>query len=83
MMREGPGALVKVIDVVGSSEVSFSDAAINAVRVTALNTRDIKSVEILASSAEVAPEHEREHSLYTMDCRITFVPGYLSAAPGN
>ena len=81
MMTEAPEAMVKVIEVVGSSEVSFSDAAINAVRVTALSTRDIKSVEVLASSAEVAPE--REHSLYTMDCRITFIPGYPSAAPGD
>jgi flavin-binding protein dodecin len=62
--------LLKVIDVVGSSKVSFSEAATNAVRVTAMSTRNVQGVEMLSTSADRAPDGAV--TLYKVDCRISF-----------
>ncbi len=63
--------VVKVIDVVGSSGVSFGEAANNAVRATAMSIRSIQGVEVLSSSADVPPS--RGMALYKLVCRIAFV----------
>ncbi len=55
---------------VGRSDVSFSKAARNAVRVAAMSIRDIQDVEVHSSTAEAAPDDEV--SLYKVDCTIGF-----------
>ena len=66
-----PGAIVKVIEVVGSSPSSFSDAVRNAVSTTARTVRGIRGVEVLTSNAEV--DENGQLSLYKVACKIAFV----------
>ena len=65
-----PGSALKVVEVIGSSVISSSEAAINAVRVTAISPRDIQDVEVLSCSADVAADGGI--SLYTVGCKIAF-----------
>ncbi len=65
-----PGAVVKVIEVVGSSPNSFSDAVRNAVKTASQTIRNITGVEVLSSSASVA---DGELSNYRVHCKIAFV----------
>src|SRR5215211_3693750 len=48
-----PGRIVKVIELVGSSEHSFSGAVRNAVRPASQTIRNITGVEVLSSTADV------------------------------
>ncbi len=66
-----PGALVKVIEVVGSSPSSFSEAVRNAVATTAQTVRGIRGVEVLSSNAQV--DENGQLSLYKVACKIAFV----------
>jgi flavin-binding protein dodecin len=66
-----PGAVVKVIEVVGSSPTSFSDAVRNAVRTASQSIRHITGVEALHSTAEVGENGEL--SVYKVQCKIAFV----------
>ena len=66
-----PGAIVKVIEVVGSSPASFSDAVRNAVSTTAQTVRNIRGVEVLTSNAEV--DESGQLTLYKVGCKIAFV----------
>ncbi len=65
-----PGAVVKVIEVVGSSPNSFSDAVRNAVKTASQTVRNITGVEVLSSSASV---EDGQLSNYRVHCKIAFV----------
>jgi flavin-binding protein dodecin len=71
MAKDIPGAVVKVIEVVGSSSTSFSDAVRNAVAVASRTIRNIKGVDVISSSAEVGPDGQL--TTYKVDCKIAFV----------
>jgi flavin-binding protein dodecin len=71
MAEEVPGGVVKVIELVGSSTSSFSDAVRNAVRVASQTIRNIRGVDVLGSSADVGADGEI--SLYKVDCKIAFL----------
>lgn len=71
MSDEVAGGVIKVIELVGSSEQSFSDAVRNTVRVASKTIRNIKGVEVLGSSAQV--DDSGELSNYKVNCKIAFV----------
>jgi flavin-binding protein dodecin len=66
-----PGGVVKVIELVGSSERSFSDAVRNAVRVASRTIRNIQGVEVISSNADVGSSGEL--TLYKVNCKIAFL----------
>jgi dodecin len=70
-MQEEAGSVVKVIEVVGSSPTSFSDAVRSAVRTASATIRNITGVDVIASSADVGPDGELTR--YKVDCKIAFV----------
>ncbi|HEX8099948.1 MAG TPA: dodecin family protein [Actinomycetota bacterium] len=63
--------VVSVIELVGSSSKSFSDAVRNAVGIAAQTIRNITGVEVLSSSADVGDNGEL--SLYKVNCKIAFL----------
>jgi dodecin len=71
MAGEQPGGVVKVIELVGSSESSFSDAVRNAVRVASRTIRNIQGVDVISSNAEVGPDGEL--TLYKVNCKVAFL----------
>lgn len=70
MSEEIPGAVVKIIEVVGSSRNSFSDAVRNAVRTASSTIRNIVGVDVISSSAEV---EGGELSVYKVNCKLAFI----------
>ena len=72
-MAEGevPGGVVKVIELVGSSPNSFSDAVRNAVRTASETIRNIRGVEVISSSADVGDNGEL--TLYKVNLKIAFL----------
>ncbi len=66
-----PGGVVKVIELVGSSTQSFSDAVRQAVKTANETLRNIRGVEVLSSSADV--NESGELSLYKVNCKIAFL----------
>jgi flavin-binding protein dodecin len=66
-----PGAVVKVIELVGSSPNSFSDAVRNAVKTASKSLRQIRGVEVLSSTADV--DNEGGISNYKVHCKVAFV----------
>ncbi len=66
-----PGAVVKVIEVVGSSPNSFSDAVRNAVKTAARTLRNIKGVDVVSSSADVDDNGDLVN--YKVDVKVAFV----------
>jgi len=66
-----PDAIVKVIEVVGSSPSSFSDAVRNAVSTTAQSVHGIRGVEVLSSNADV--DANGQLTIYKVNCKIAFV----------
>ena len=66
-----PGAVVKVIELVGSSPNSFSDAVRNAVKTASKTVRNIQGVEVLSSNAEVGDGGDL--TLYKVNCKVAFV----------
>jgi dodecin len=70
-MPDVPGGVVKVIELVGSSPQSFSDAVRNAVRVAAQSIRNIQGVEVLGSNADV--DESGNLTLYKVNCKIAFL----------
>ena len=66
-----PDAIVKVVEVVGSSPSSFSDAVRNAVSITAQSVHGIRGVEVLSSNADV--DANGQLTIYKVDCKIAFV----------
>jgi dodecin len=71
MTTSDHGAVVKVIELVGSSERSFSDAVRHAVKVASKSIRNITAVDVLSSSAEV--DRFGEIAAYKVTCRLSFV----------
>jgi flavin-binding protein dodecin len=72
-----PGGVVKVIELVGSSPNSFSDAVRNAVATAAQSLRNIQGVEVLSSSANVGPDGTL--TLYKVNCKVAFLVEGASA----
>ena len=70
MPEEVPQGIVKVIELVGSSPKSFSDAVRNAVSTAAQTLRNITGVDVLSSNATV---ENGEISLYKVQVKIAFV----------
>lgn len=70
-MGEVEGGVVKVIELVGSSPNSFSDAVRNAVKEAAKTTRGIQGVEVLQSNATVGDNGELTN--YKVNCKIAFL----------
>jgi flavin-binding protein dodecin len=66
-----PGAVVKVIELVGSSPNSFSDAVRNAVKTASKSLRNIRGVEVLSSTAEVGDGGEISN--YKVQCKVAFI----------
>lgn len=66
-----PGAVVKVLEMVGSSPNSFSEAVRNAVQATAKTVRGIRGVEVLNSNADV--DENGNLTLYKVSVKIAFV----------
>ena len=71
MADEVQGGVIKVIELVGSSPKSFSDAVRNAVATAAKTIRNIKGVEVLNSTADV--DENGSLSNYKVDCKIAFL----------
>jgi flavin-binding protein dodecin len=78
MPAEQPDGVVKVIELVGSSPTSFSDAVRNAVRVASRTIRNIRGVDIISSTAEVGEGGELTN--YKVNCKIAFIVEAGSAA---
>ena len=66
-----PGGVVKVIELVGSSPNSFSDAVRNAVGVASQSIRNIRGVEVVTSNADVGENGELTN--YKVNCKIAFL----------
>ena len=66
-----PGGVVKVIELVGSSPNSFSDAVRNAVKVASASIRNIRGVEVVTSNADVGENGELTN--YKVNCKIAFL----------
>lgn len=71
MAEDQPGGVVNVIELVGSSPTSFSDAVRNAVKTASQTVRNIRGVEVLTSSADVGDDGEL--ALYKVNCKIAFM----------
>jgi flavin-binding protein dodecin len=71
MAQEVVGGVVKVVELVGSSPNSFSDAVRNAVRTASKTVRNIRGVDVLSSSAEV--DGEGNLTNYKVACKIAFL----------
>ena len=70
MADEVTGGVVKVIELVGSSPNSFSDAVRTAVRTAAETLRNIQGVEVISSSATV---DGAEITNYKVNCKVAFL----------
>jgi flavin-binding protein dodecin len=71
MPQDIPGAIVKVIELVGSSPSSFSDAVRNAVRAASKTIRNIRGVDVVSSTAEVG--EDGEIAVYKVACKLSFI----------
>lgn len=69
--HEEPGGTVKVIELVGSSPNSFSDAVRNAVKTASKTVRNMKGVEVYSSTASVG--ENGEISNYKVQVKIAFL----------
>lgn len=69
-MAEQPGGVVKILELVGSSTKSFSDAVRNAVKMASETVRGIQGVEVLNSNATV---ENGELTMYKVHCKIAFL----------
>ena len=70
-MAESPGAVIKVIELVGSSPDSFSDAVRNAVKKASSTIRNIVGVDVISSNATVGSSGELEN--YKVQVKIAFM----------
>ena len=71
MAGEVPGGVVKVIELVGSSPNSFSDAVRNAVKIASQTIRNIRGVDVLSSNADV--DESGELTNYKVQVKIAFL----------
>ncbi len=70
MADEVPGGVVKIIELVGSSPSSFSDAVRSAVATASKTLRNISGVDVISSNATV---ENGQISLYKVQVKIAFV----------
>ncbi len=70
MPEEVPKGVIKIIELVGTSPTSFSDAVRNAVSTAAQTLRNMTGVDVLSSNATV---ENGEISLYKVQVKIAFV----------
>lgn len=70
-MAEDVGGVVKVMELVGSSPQSFSDAVRNAVKEASKTIRGIQGVEVLQSNATVGDNGELTN--YKVNVKIAFL----------
>lgn len=70
-MQGSSGTVVKVIELVGNSPNSFSDAVRNAVKTASRTIRNISGVDVISSSAEVGADGELTN--YKVNVKIAFV----------
>ena len=70
-MPDQPGAVVKVLELVGSSPNSFRDAVRNAVKRASQTLRNIRGVEVVSSTADVGDDGEL--TVYKVNVKIAFV----------
>jgi len=70
-MQTSSGSVVKVIELVGDSPNSFSDAVRNAVKTASRTIRNISGVDVISSSAEVGADGELTN--YKVNVKIAFV----------
>jgi flavin-binding protein dodecin len=68
--HEQPGGVVKVIELVGSSTSSFSDAVRNAVHTASQTIRNIRGVDVISSSATV---EGGEITNYKVNVKVAFL----------
>jgi flavin-binding protein dodecin len=71
MSEDHVGGVVKVIEVVGSSPSSFSDAVRNAVKVASKSVRHIQGVDVISSTADV--DENGELANYKVHCKLAFL----------
>ncbi|MDP8955966.1 MAG: dodecin family protein [Actinomycetota bacterium] len=71
MANDQPAGVVNVIELVGSSPSSFSEAVRNAVKTASQTVRNIRGVDVLSSSADVGENGEL--TLYKVNCKISFL----------
>ncbi len=70
-MGEDVGGVEKVMELVGSSPQSFSDAVRNAVKEASKTIRGIQGVEVLQSNATVGDSGELTN--YKVNVKIAFL----------
>jgi dodecin len=70
-MAEDPQGVVKIIELVGSSPNSFSDAVRNAVSTASQTVRNIQGVDVIQSSAKVDDSGNISH--YRVNVKISFL----------
>ncbi len=70
MADEVSGGVVKIIELVGSSPSSFSDAVRSAVATASKTLRNISGVDVISSNATV---ENGQISLYKVQVKIAFV----------
>ena len=70
-MAEDAGGVVKIMELVGSSPKSFSDAVRNAVTEASKTIRGIQGVEVLHSNATVGDSGELTN--YKVNVKIAFL----------
>ena len=63
--------VVKILELVGSSPSSFSDAVRNAVKKATETLRGVTGVEVLGSTAEVGDNGDI--TLYKVHCKVAFL----------
>ena len=76
-----PGGIVRVIELVGSSPSSFSDAVRNAVRLASQSVPNIRGVEVLSSNADV--DDAGNLSLYKVQCKVAFLVDTAQLGQGS
>jgi dodecin len=69
--NESPGGVIKVIELVGSSPNSFSDAVKNAVKKASSTIRNIQGVDVISSNATVGDNGELAN--YKVQVKIAFL----------
>ncbi len=70
MADEKTGGVIKVVELVGSSPKSFSDAVRSAVATASKTLRNITGVDVLSSNASV---ENGEISLYKVQVKVAFL----------
>jgi len=75
MADETAGGVIKVVELVGSSPKSFSDAVRSAVATASKTLRNITGVDVLSSNASV---ENGEISLYKVQVKVAFLVDSVS-----